>query len=220
MVGITLIQDFHQWLDYMRSGGYFVDDKYHGYKEPRKYPCYIYAPRENDLPAYLYAEDLMTLQARLVPGLWGQRVRLVQFRPAWDRRSEIPGKNYGVGGVSIWFILRGAEGAISFELATKWELPQVEKFHQVVSRTRHDLSHVSCNADPRVVYAHSPKQLAPEDQQSTDECPWILGLCYQTMVGGFFTGDEVYLALKQQGDYGLWAKLEEYYQATFLDKGR
>lgn len=37
--------------------------------------------------------------------------RITKFYPAFDKRSSIPGKNYGIHGVELRMILKGNKGA-------------------------------------------------------------------------------------------------------------
>lgn len=49
--------------------------------------------------------------------------RIVRFEPAYDKRD----KNYGIHGVQVRFVLKGAEGAVQFLLYTNWQLPHIVK---------------------------------------------------------------------------------------------
>lgn len=53
--------------------------------------------------------------------------RIVEFTPAFDKRSPEPGKNFGIGSVELRMVLKGPEGAVQFLLMTSWMLPHVEK---------------------------------------------------------------------------------------------
>ena len=52
--------------------------------------------------------------------------RIVDLRPAFDRRDPDPRKNHGVHGVELIMVLKGPEGAISFTIFTNWQLPDVQ----------------------------------------------------------------------------------------------
>lgn len=52
---------------------------------------------------------------------------IVEFTPAFDRRSDDPSENYGIHCVEARFIVKGPEGAVQFLLFTNWMLPHVQK---------------------------------------------------------------------------------------------
>jgi len=49
--------------------------------------------------------------------------RIVQFGMPFDKRSEDPNKNYGIGAMRIFFILKGRKGAVQIVISTKFYLP-------------------------------------------------------------------------------------------------
>jgi hypothetical protein len=53
--------------------------------------------------------------------------RIVQFEPAYDKRSPDPEKNYGIRGVMMRMVLKGPEGAVQFLVYTNWQLPHITK---------------------------------------------------------------------------------------------
>lgn len=53
--------------------------------------------------------------------------REVHFSPAFDKRNDIPSKNYGVGAVRIFFLLKGKKGTVQFQIGTNWYLPETVK---------------------------------------------------------------------------------------------
>lgn len=55
----------------------------------------------------------------------GEFQEIVQFSPAYDRRSPDPKKNYGIHGVELGMVLKGPKGAVQFLLFTNWQLPHV-----------------------------------------------------------------------------------------------
>lgn len=60
--------------------------------------------------------------------------RIIEVRPAFDKRSNNPKKDYGIHGCEIIFVLKGEEGAVQFLLYTNWYLPHVQKaFEQKMS---------------------------------------------------------------------------------------
>lgn len=51
--------------------------------------------------------------------------RIVEFTPAYDKRSDDPKKNCGIGSVTLRMVLKGEKGAVQFVLHTLWQLPHV-----------------------------------------------------------------------------------------------
>jgi hypothetical protein len=51
--------------------------------------------------------------------------RIVEFEPAFDKRSSDPKKNYGIHGLQIRMVLKGVKGAVQFLIYTNWQLPHV-----------------------------------------------------------------------------------------------
>lgn len=136
--------------------------------------------------------------------------RIVRFLPAFDKRSPDPSKNYGVGGVGIYFVLKGAQGAVVLELLTPWMLPQVEKWHEALAEARPSLLRAYSNATAGNLQFHSPVEL-PDSRQSTGACNWLgMDHCW-VVAGSFLAGDQAYLRLKTEGDEGLWAELQAFY---------
>ena len=64
---IQLLRNRDEWLRGMHNGGYFLGENDGLYPEPESYPCYEYAPRQNDWPAYLYSSDLEEMLQELRP---------------------------------------------------------------------------------------------------------------------------------------------------------
>ena len=53
------------------------------------------------------------------------RERIVEFTPAFDKRSSDPSKDYGIHGVDMRMVLKGENAATQFVLFTNWHLPHV-----------------------------------------------------------------------------------------------
>src|SRR5688500_7780373 len=55
--------------------------------------------------------------------------RIVQVGPAWEKRHPDPSKDYGVGSISLRFILKGPKGAVQFIFYTaQYTRPVAERF--------------------------------------------------------------------------------------------
>ena len=139
----------------------------------------------------------------------------IVFYPAWDKRSNEPGKNYGINGVELAFYLKGKEGAIQFKVLTHWNLSHVQKeFDLRIPDARF----------PYMLHSPMPSDLgyharvAQYDGQEimTNECPIIGGPCYYD--GSGLQAEKVFDILTEKGSEGVWKYLEEYYKERFLNK--
>lgn len=100
--------------------------------------------------------------------------RIVLFRPAYDKRSNDPKKDYGINGVEMLMVLKGPEGAVQFLLLTNWQLPHINKefedrpplpdlpppvFDIPGYRPRFSMKHLLCRPMPADLGYHSPKPM-------------------------------------------------------------
>lgn len=53
--------------------------------------------------------------------------RIVDIRPAFDKRDPDPAKDYGIGACRIAFVLKGPKGAVQFVIGTDWYLPHTQR---------------------------------------------------------------------------------------------
>lgn len=131
--------------------------------------------------------------------------RKVVFRPAFDKRSTDPKKNYGVHGADIQFqLIKDGEG-ITYTIFTNWMLPNV----QAETDTREpDEGHL------RYMF-HKPltagcdghwKKPQYEGQSALPNCSITGGDCY---CDGTDITDDLFDLLVAEGDEALWKKLEE-----------
>ena len=143
--------------------------------------------------------------------------KLIEMSPAYDKRHQDPKKNYGVGSVSLRFILKGSEGAVQFLLYTNWNLPQVQaEFDRNLDGR---FPHLSCHPLPADLGYHSPKPRHKDQQpmQSNGDkgCEYLDGKpCYYDGSGMRAYG--VYKTLLEEGSDGVWKVLECEYRRLFL----
>ena len=139
--------------------------------------------------------------------------KIVDIRPAFDKRHEDPSKNYGIGGVELRFILKGEKGAIQFLLMTHWLLPETQK-ELDEKEGRGELVHSKYTSRPLPADLgyHSPVPMY-EGQESM-ECTLIPGgKCYYD--GSGLRAYDVYRAMLKEGDKGIWDMLESEYKCLF-----
>ncbi len=130
--------------------------------------------------------------------------RLVQFAPAYDRRSPDPAKNYGIHGVKIRFILTGDKGVVQFLLYTNWHL----------SHVLNELGGAYEAPMPADLGYHSPVPIREGQTLMTDSCEYLDGKpCYYD--GSTTAADRLWDVLRERGDEGVWQELEGYYGQVF-----
>lgn len=162
------------------------------------------------------SECLICQQSNAVEARAREALAQVQFekkvyvRPAYDLRSPIPSKNYGIHACEINFILHGPKDAVYFLIYTDWFLPHVQQELQIKNWNRDQIKPEGYH-----VGYHSPIPLQKYD--SEQECDILPeGKCYSsseyttaaTWIPEFLAG----------GTEWLWPQLETYYNKTFGDK--
>lgn len=134
------------------------------------------------------------------------------FKPAWDKRSDNPAKNYGVHGVDLCFTLKGEEGAVYFVLFTNWHLPHIQKIND--ERMDAEFPHLACHPMPAELGYHSPIPQYEGQEISSDVCSYTGDKpCF--VDSSVLNAKPIYKALLEEGDMGVWHKLEEYYNEIF-----
>jgi hypothetical protein len=136
--------------------------------------------------------------------------REITFNPAWDERNPDPGKDYGIHGVDMRFILIGDKGAVQFVLYTNWHLPHVmEEFE-----AKRDLRYNFFAPMPADIGYHSLKPMYDSQDVMKENCEYLGGQpCYYD--GSGLWAVEYFETLVTEGGEALWEKLERYYYELF-----
>lgn len=138
--------------------------------------------------------------------------RIIQLRPAYDKRDSDPSKNYGVHGVDLLFVLKGSKGAVQFLLYTNWHLSRVEEEFM----NKYSSYGQFWKPMPADLGYHSLKPLY-EGQISYDDCLWLDGKpCYYD--GSGLNAERIWKVLLEEGSDGVWRELEEYYKSVFSEE--
>lgn len=138
--------------------------------------------------------------------------RIINFWPAFDKRSNEPGKDYGIHGVELSMVLKGELGAISFLLFTNWHLPHVAE--GLEKKVPHDS--IMYKPLPADISYHSPKPLYEyQEAASENPCKYIGVPCYCD--GSTLNAQHYFNVLVAQGDECFWQEMEKYYLSTFGD---
>jgi len=141
--------------------------------------------------------------------------RITRTRPPFDKRSTTPGKNYGVGGLQIWFILKGPQGAIQILLGTKLYPSKVMKEWRAKGEAYPFHNDEEC-MDCWDVGFHSKKRPEYMDKSQQRECDVLPGKkCYYD--GSSLRGrdDKVVENYIEHGEDWIWKYLEERYYEYF-----
>jgi hypothetical protein len=147
----------------------------------------------------------------------GEFTRRLDINAAWDKRDPDPSKNCGVHGVEFRWYLIGQDGAVQFVLYTNWQLPDVAEGMVCEPKgTRggifSDFAWCPNKPLPADLGYHSPVPMYKGQQRRTCE---ILPQGYCFYDGSVLAADRVFTVLREAGEEGLWATLEQYYVETF-----
>ena len=139
--------------------------------------------------------------------------RIVKFSPPFDKRSKVPGKNYGMGSMKIWFILKGKKGAVQILLSTALYTQNI-----VLEYAQKQDNYIAKQDtfDCWDVGFHSKKRPEYMDTSQKNECD-IFGKCYYD--GSSLRGehDKVPKIFLEKGEEGIFKYLEKYYKEVFND---
>ena len=130
--------------------------------------------------------------------------KIVKFAPAFDRRSSDQKKDYGIGSMICWMILKGDNGAVQFVFNTNIYLPHVKEEFR---KTRYDPQPGGWD-----VGYHS---LTPRyDGQTSLDCSLLeTGKCYYD--GSSLRAEEWFKILIEKGSAEIWKMLENEYKKLF-----
>lgn len=138
----------------------------------------------------------------------------VTFYPAYDKRNPDPSKNYGIHGVSIYFILKGDKGAVQFAVYTDWYLPHVQD--EMKGRDAIGISGLRPMGVDVGYHATVPQYEGQEPMCGPGECKCVPEgeSCYYD--GSGLRADQwVRDFLLPKGSEGIWEALKEEYVRLF-----
>lgn len=134
--------------------------------------------------------------------------KIVNVKPAYDKRNPNPAKNFGIGACKIRFILKGPKGAVQFQIGTDWYLPHVQK--ELEGRVR-SLNGVNPEGLDVGYHAYEPQY---DGQISMGCCEVLDGKeCYYD--GSGLWADELVPKFIAGGTEWLWKELEKIYMDRF-----
>lgn len=144
--------------------------------------------------------------------------RIVKFRPAFDKRDPDPSKNYGIGCVECFMILKGEKGAVHFIFMTGMFLPETMEEYIKDGRARYEMlseHHPYWFNKPMGVdvgyHSYTP---GFEGHQARQNCDWLDGKpCYGD--GSALRAEEWFNIFLREGGDKIWEMLEEDYRERF-----
>mgnify|MGYP007100049013 FL=1 len=137
--------------------------------------------------------------------------RMVSFRPAFDRRHKDPTKNYGIGGVAIFFQLRGTNGGVTWEILTPMLLPRVHK--ETCAKNTPETLEILYRGMGGPLSYHSLKPQFKGQTRRETPCE-MTGKPYCYCDGSFIAGGDLYDVFLEKGEEAVWEEMEKYYKAS------
>lgn len=132
--------------------------------------------------------------------------RITQWQPAFDKVHPDPSKNYGIGAVTVRFVLVGEKGATQFVMSTGWYL----------KHNREDLKSKSAFMLEPMAYdwGYHSRELMYEGQSHMGPCEYLGGDdCYYG--GSSLYADTIMEQFFANGEEWLWGELEKEYNERF-----
>jgi hypothetical protein len=146
--------------------------------------------------------------------------KIVKFKLPFDKRTDNPNTNYGIGSLRIWFILKGEKGAVQIVLSTHYFLPAITEEY----RKKNEPLHLDYKGEPYPAFDcwdigfHSKKKPDYMDKSDKQKCN-IIGECYYD--GSSLRGQEEKIGEQflEKGEDFIWEYLEKEYSRVFYGLG-
>ena len=135
--------------------------------------------------------------------------RIIDFVPGYDKRDPDPKKNYGIGSMMIWFVLKGERGAVHFSITTGWYPENVQREFYARKKVLDIVNPVGAD-----VGYHSPEPMYEGQETVDDSCEYLDGKpCYYD--GSGLAADDLAKRFLVDGDSTVWSELENVYIQRF-----
>ena len=128
--------------------------------------------------------------------------KLIQFKPAFDKRNADPSKNYGIHCMDMHMVLIGPLGAISFCIYTGWYLPD-----SITGHNDGTLSQGAC------ICYHAHHAQYEEQKPSCNMCEYIGVPCYSDC--SYLATNKLFEQFVAEGEDIVWQTLEQWYVGRF-----
>ena len=139
--------------------------------------------------------------------------RIVQFDPPFDKRHPDPSKNYGIGSLRIWFILKKGQKAVQVLLGTNCYLNSV--INEYKTRNIDLFTGKTIRCWDVGYHSNTPTYKG----QLSGDCNILKkGKCYYD--GSSLKGDHDKVAenFLEKGEKWIWEYLEKYWEIVFGKK--
>lgn len=135
--------------------------------------------------------------------------RIIRFRPAFHRCHPDPSKNYGIGSVTMLWILRVGDWAIGWDVHTGWELPDeaFEAANPDCTHPMHQNGAPTHGVSAGAVDWHSPMPRWEDQSRSQECCPITGTACY--LDSRFLVANDLLTILRAEGDEAVWKWMRE-----------
>lgn len=147
--------------------------------------------------------------------------RITKFKPAFDRRDSNPSKNYGIGCVQCFMVLKGNEGAVHFTFSTGMLLPETVDEYIRSGKARYEVGNFGVyylnKPTGYDVGYHSPVPLYEYQKEygGRENCDWLGGPCFSD--GSALRADEWLDIFLREGSDKIWEMLELEYKERFYE---
>lgn len=134
-------------------------------------------------------------------------LRVIRFKPAFHRCSPNPRTNYGIGSVTMLWVLKVDDWAMTWDVHTDWGLPD-EAFKTAnpdCTHPMHQTGYPRVGATGGAVDWHSPVPRWDDQAQAQETCPITGTACY--LDSGFMLGSDLFDLLCAEGDEAVWKRL-------------
>lgn len=130
--------------------------------------------------------------------------RIVKMDGAFDNET------HGIHGVSIYFVLKGEKGAVSFTVYSPMYLERTRK------KLIRDKAPYFFKTTGAGLFYHSSTPRFEDQECHEDNCCWLGTPCYSD--GSFIEAEEFIPIFLKGGSDAVWKKLEEKYEEWFGDE--
>lgn len=141
------------------------------------------------------------------PGVSPALERITKVRLPFDMRSTESGKNYGIHGLDVWFILKGPKGAVQFVVTFPVYLPHVQA-ESYEWKYKPEIMGIDVG-----YHAFTPQY----ESQTSMPCDLLGGECYYD--GSSLRADEwakeIFAVRGEPPENEVWRRLEGEYVSCF-----
>lgn len=140
--------------------------------------------------------------------------RVIEWEPAFDKRDPDPGKNHGVHGMEIRFLLKGPDLVVQFLISTNWQLEHVWREWEVkedFNPRRDKYKHLLCRPMGADLGRHSTTPLYESERMVSKKCEYLDDRpCYYD--GSGLNAEELLKKLIAEGEEPVWKRMTEAYE--------